>query len=213
VKAWGCEVTVAQKLDLVKEFGPLYRPSAGNVTVVDVPRLSFFMIDGEGNPNTARSYLEAIEALYASSYTLKFIIKQGPQAIDYGVMPLEGLWWTGDGGQPDFMRKDAWQWTAMIMQPDFVTAEQAGEAVQQAQRRRNLPGLARIQFESFEEGLAAQMLYRGPYAAEQPAIERLHAFIRERGCRLRGKHHEIYLSDPRRTAPERLRTIIRQPFG
>jgi hypothetical protein len=202
-----------QKLDLLKQLKGFYSASAKEATVVDVPRLTFFMVDGAGDPNTAQSYREAVEALYAAAYTLKFAIRKGPQAIDYGVMPLEGLWWVEGDGPPDFGRKDVWQWTAMIMQPDFIATDQALAAVAEAQRKRDLPGLSRIGFDSFQEGQAAQVLHIGPYAAEQPTIARLHAFIEQHGGRLTGKHHEIYLSDPRHTAPERLRTIVRQPFS
>jgi hypothetical protein len=200
-------------IDLIKQHGLLYSPPKNAITVVDVPALTFFMIDGTGDPNTAQAYQEAVEALYAASYTLKFMLKRGPEAIDYRVMPLEGLWWTDAGDMPDFTRKDTWHWTAMIMQPEFVTPEQAAAAVAQARAKRPLPGLERLRFAPFAEGQAAQVLYIGPYADERPTIERLHTFIRERGGALVGKHHEIYLSDPRRAAPEKLKTVIRQPFA
>jgi hypothetical protein len=201
-----------EKIDLVKQLKHLYNPPKNQITVVDVPAMSFFMVDGQGDPNTAPAYREALEALYAASYTLKFMLKQAPDGRDYRVMPLEGLWWTEGDGSFDFAHKDAWSWTAMIVQPDFITAGQAEEAVAKARAKRDLPGLARIRFERFEEGRAAQILYVGPFADEGPTIARIHAFIAERGGRLTGKHHEIYLSDPRRTAPEKLKTVIRQPF-
>jgi hypothetical protein len=201
-----------EKIDLSKQLKHLYTPPKNAVTVADVPTMNFFMLDGRGDPNTSQEYQEALEALYAASYTLKFMVKQGAAAIDYRVMPLEGLWWTDEGGGTDFSRKDAWSWSAMIMQPDFITAAQANEAVGKARAKRDLPGLARIRFERLEEGRAVQILYVGPYAGEGPTIERIHAFIVERGGRLTGKHHEIYLSDPRRAAPEKLKTVIRQPF-
>ena len=198
--------------DLKKRFSALYSPSAREVSIVDVPLMSFLMVDGEGDPNTAVSYQDAIQALYSVSYTLKFMLKQGPEAVDYIVMPLEGLWWTEGGGMQDVASKDGWRWTAMIMQPDAITAEHVRRAIERAQTKRDLPALPRLRFASFEEGRAAQVMHIGPYAAEAPAIERLHAFIEAHGGRLTGKHHEIYLSDPGRTAPERLKTIIRQPF-
>jgi hypothetical protein len=201
-----------EKIDLVKQLKHLYSPPKNQVTVVDVPAMSFFMVDGQGDPNSALAYREALEALYAASYTLKFMLKQAPDGRDYRVMPLEGLWWTAEDGGFDYAHKDAWNWTAMIMQPEFITAGQAEEAVAKARAKRDLPGLARIRFERFEEGRAAQILYLGPFAEEGPTIARIHAFIAEQGGRLTGKHHEIYLSDPRRTAPEKLKTVIRQPF-
>jgi hypothetical protein len=171
------------------------------------------MVDGAGDPNTAVAYREAVEALYSVAYTLKFAIKR-EMGRDFRVMPLEGLWWADD--LSDFMsgRKDAWRWTALIAQPDVVTAGHVDEAVRQLARKKELPALSRLRLEPFTEGLAAQLLYLGPYADEAPAIARLHAFIREQGYEFDGhtqKHHEIYLSDPRRTAPEKLKTIIRQP--
>jgi hypothetical protein len=193
----------------------LLKASAGRVDVVDVPPLTFLMLDGTGNPNTSTAYREAIEALYAASYTLKFALKKAA-GRDYRVGPLEGLWWVPGVEQQSFAEmmshKEDWLWAMMIAQPDDVAAEQVAGAIEQARRKRPLPGLARLRCERFHEGLAAQILHVGPYAAEWPTIERLHAFIREQGYHPRGKHHEIYLGDPRRAAPERLRTIIRQPI-
>ena len=200
-------------LDLKKKLQDLYSPSAKAISVVDVPPLRFLMVDGEGDPNTSRAYKEAIEALYGLSYTLKFMVKRQHPEHDYRVMPLEGLWWTDTAGGPDFTRKDTWKWTAMIMQPDAVTAGLFEEAKQELNAKKHPPGLVRVRFDAFHEGAAAQILYVGPYADERPTIERLHAFIREQGHELHGRHHEIYLSDPNRTAPARLKTIIRQPFA
>lgn len=200
------------KMDLKKELKHLYSPSAKQVTVVDVPQMNFLMIDGEGDPNTAPAYQNAVEALFAVSYTLKFMVKKDENQIDYTVMPLEGLWWVDDMTQFSLKNKDAWKWTAMIMQPEFVTLELVSEAVNQVEKNKGLKSVARIRFEPFREGKAAQIMYFGPYSEEASTIERIHRFIREQGNRLRGRHHEIYLSDPRRTAPEKLKTVIRQPF-
>ena len=190
----------------------LYRPSPKVVAVVDVPELPFLMVDGTGNPNTAPAYAEAIEALYSISYTLKFMLKRGPAALDYAVMPLEGLWWADDMAAFTSLDKDAWRWTMMIAQPEAITEELFRQAVAQAGRKKAAPGLPRLRLERFCEGRAMQILHIGPYATEGPTIERLHRFIAEQGCKRRGKHHEIYLSDPRRAAPEKLKTIIRQPI-
>ncbi|HLF25350.1 MAG TPA: GyrI-like domain-containing protein [Anaerolineae bacterium] len=200
------------KIDFKKELKQLYNPSPKQVVAVDVPPLNFLMIDGAGDPNTARAYPQALAALYSASYTLKFMLKKGKAAIDYGVMPLEGLWWAPDMAQFSIADKGAWLWTAMIMQPDFVTEAQVREAVEQAAKKRELPALSQIRLERYHEGLAAQIMYIGPYAAEGPTIAGIHRFIEESGHQLRGKHHEIYLSDPRRTAPEKLKTVIRQPM-
>jgi hypothetical protein len=192
-----------------EEFKRLYSPSAKECVLLEVPSMQFLMVDGKGDPNTSQEYQQAIEVLYSLAYTLKFMLKKrgGP---DFKVMPLEGLWWT-EGEGFDAANKDAWLWTAMIRQPDFVTAAMIEEASAQAKAKRELPALARTRFESFDEGLSAQIMHIGPYADEGPTIERLHAFIHEQGFELSGKHHEIYLGDPRRAAPEKLKTVLRQP--
>ena len=199
------------KIDLKKEFKHLYNPSSKEAVIVDVPRMNFLIIDGAGDPNSAQEYKDAIEALYAVSYALKFAIKK-ERGIDYGVMPLEGLWWAEDMAAFSMENKDMWKWTAMIMQPEHVTKDLLNEALEQLEERRNLPALSKTRFESFHEGLSAQIMHIGPYSAEGPTIERLHSFIKGSGHELRGKHHEIYLSDPRRSAPEKMKTIIRQPI-
>jgi hypothetical protein len=194
----------------------LLKAAAGRVDVVDVPPITFLMVGGEGDPNGSVPYQQALEALYAASYTLKFALKKA-EGRDYKVGPLEGLWWAPSAGAVPIAElmehKDTWAWTMMIAQPDDVTAAQVAGAIEQARRKRPLPALDLLRCERFHEGPAAQTLHIGPYAAERPTIERLHAFIREQGYQLRGKHHEIYLGDPRRAAPERLRTIIRQPIA
>jgi len=200
------------KVDFKKELRQLYKPSPKDVVVVDVPEMNLLMIDGVGDPNTAQEYKDAIEALYSVSYALKFVVKKGESAIDYAVMPLEGLWWVDDMPQFSMENKDALKWTAMIMQPEYVTEGLVNEALRQVEKKKNPPALSKIRFESFHEGLSAQIMHIGPYSAEGPTIERLHNFIKENGYELRGRHHEIYLSDPRRSAPEKMRTVIRQPM-
>jgi hypothetical protein len=203
----------ATKLDLRKELGTLYAPGSREPSFVDVPPLRFIMIDGEGDPNSAPSYRAAIEALYSVSYTLKFAIKQsgGP---DYTVMPLEGLWWADDMSQfrAGYADKSGWKWTAMIHQPDAVTPKLFEEAKQTVLEKKGIAAAAALRLETLHEGPAAQILFVGPYAEEGPAIEAVHRAIASRGARLTGKHHEIYLNAPGRTAPDRLRTIIRQPY-
>lgn len=200
------------KIDFKKQLKHLYNPPSKQVTVVDVPELNFLMIDGEGDPNTSEAYQDAIETLFAVSYALKFAIKRGESGIDFAVMPLEGLWWVEDMTQFSMENKDAWKWTAMIMQPAYVTQQLVEEAVKQVEKKKDLPSLSDMRFEAFHEGTAAQIMYFGPYSEEALTIDKIHGFIRDQGYRLRGKHHEIYLSDPRRTAPHKLKTIIRQPF-
>jgi hypothetical protein len=204
---------MAQKLDLMKDLQPLYRPPVREPVLVEVPALSFLMVDGAGDPNTSPEYAQAVEALFAASYGAKFMVKRGPEATDYKVMPLEGLWWSADMAAFLEGRRDAWEWTMMIVQPPAVTADLIDRAVDEAGRKKDIPALGNLRFEGFEEGLSAQIMHVGAYSEERPTIEGLHAFITEEGYSRRGRHHEIYLSDPRRTAPERLRTIIRQPVG
>lgn len=202
-----------QKIDLKKHWKELYQPSAKAVARVDVPSLNYLMVDGEGDPNTSESFQEAVEALFTLSYTLKFMVKKGERAIDYGVMPLEGLWWSDDPADFVLANKARWKWTLMIAQPEFVTAEDLTAARAELRRKKKEKGQERVRFEAFAEGPSAQILYVGAFADEGPAIERLHQAIAASENSLRGKHHEIYLSDSRKTAPEKLKTILRQPFA
>jgi hypothetical protein len=200
------------KVDFKKQLRHLYNPSAKNVVVVDVPDMQFLMVDGIGNPNTSQEYQGAVEALYAMAYALKFLLKK-EQGVDYVVMPLEGLWWVPDMREFSIEHKETWLWTMMIAQPEEVTAVLFERACVQMQRKKPSPALAKLRLEPFHEGLAAQIMHLGPFAAEGSTIARLHAFIREQGYAFDGiqqKHHEIYLSDPRRAAPEKMRTVIRQ---
>ena len=205
-------MTAAKKIDYKRELHELYVPGREPV-MVEVPELSFAMIDGHGDPNTTPGFADAVEALYTVAYAAKFTVKRAPEGIDYGVMPLEGLFWTSDMSPFTTQDKSAWDWTLMIMQPDLVTPEVFNAAKAAASARKSLDSISSVRLERFAEGFACQVLYVGPYAAEGPTIQRLHAFIAERGFTRTGKHHEIYLSDPRRAAPERLKTIVRQPLS
>ncbi|MGA2470913.1 MAG: GyrI-like domain-containing protein [Solirubrobacteraceae bacterium] len=200
------------RIDYKHELRELY--AAGREPgIVEVPELTYLMIDGHGDPNTATEYGEAVEALYAVAYAAKFAIKRAPDGVDYGVLPLEGLWWTPDISTFTTDDKSAWYWTMMIMQPDVVTAEVFADAVEKAAKKKSPQTIGRLRLERFTEGPAAQMMHLGPYAAEGPTIKRLHAFIAQQGYEHAGKHHEIYLSDPRRAAPEKMKTILRQPIA
>jgi hypothetical protein len=206
------------KLDLRKELKYLYAPSAKMVEVVEVPELQFAMIEGRiglgEEPGTSPAFQEALGALYGISYTLKFMSKlRAENPIDYTVMALEGLWWTA-AGEFDFDKKDEWQWTAMILQPDHITPAMFQEGLEQLRKKRgDSPALGQLRLERFHEGLAMQIMHIGPYAEEPHTIERMMVFAQENGYRLRGKHHEIYLGDPRRARPEKLKTILRQPIA
>jgi len=199
------------KIELKKELKHLYDPSSTEVSVVDVPAFNFLMVDGAGDPNNSQEFQDAMDAVFSVSYTLKFMVKKGKTAVDYAVMPPEGLWWTGDMAEFNMEDKDSWLWTVMIMQPPVLTRELVAEAVAQVEKKKNPPALSKLRFESYREGLSAQIMHLGPFSAEGPTIKRLHDFIRENGYELAGKHHEIYLSDVRRITPEKWKTVIRQP--
>ena len=204
-----------KKIDLRKEFKYLYAPSAEKVEIVDVPKFDFIMIDGKIQPGetpaTSQEFQDAIDALYGASYTLKFMSKlRKTNPIDYTVMALEGLWWT-DSGEFDLNKKDEWKWTMMMMQPEHITEEMYLEALQKLKDKKENPALSKTRFESFHEGLCIQIMHIGPYAEEPRTIEKMKTFAQENGYSLRGKHHEIYLGDPRRAKPETLRTILRHP--
>lgn len=200
-----------KRIDFKKELNQLYRSSAKAVAMVDVPTMNYLTVDGQGDPNTSQAFRDAVEALYALAYTLKFMVKKGTMEIDYGVLPLEALWWADDMAVFTVGDKSQWKWRSMIMQPDFISEAMVGEAAETVIKKKKLPAVERVVFQPFSEGPCAQILHIGPFDREGPTIERLHAWIDERGER-RGKHHEIYLSDTRRVAPEKWKTILRQPM-
>ncbi|MFI5330951.1 MAG: GyrI-like domain-containing protein [Desulfobaccales bacterium] len=199
------------KIDLKKDLKPLYTASANEAVLVLVPPLKYLMFNGFGDPDSNPDFQTGVEALYTVSYTLKFRLKQ-EQALDYVVPPLEGLWWMLLADF-DLDRRNDWRWTLMLPQPEEVTRELLGQGVAAASKKKALPALEKLRLEMYDEGRAAQILHVGPYREEAATIDRLHAFIKEQGFHLCGKHHEIYLSDPRRTAPEKLKTILRQPVS
>ena len=207
-------------LDLKKDFKYLYQPSAKKIEIVKVPRLQFAMVDGAiekgSEPGKSPAFQEATEAMYGISYTLKFMLKKRKSnAIDYPVMALEGLWWV-ENGFFDITVKDNWFYTLMIMQPSVITKDLFEEAREQVRKKRGVsPALAKLRLDYFEEGLCAQVMHIGPYATEPATIERMREFMKENGYRdnvgPNGKHHEIYMGDPRKAAPEKLKTVLRHP--
>lgn len=202
------------KVDYKIELKELYSPTTEQPQVIDAPAMNFIMIDGRGDPNNAMEYTSAIEALYPVAYTIKFMLKK-ETGQDFAVMPLEGLWWAEDMSTFTQQDKSNWLWTAMIMQPEIVTQDLYDRAVKLVSTKKNPSALPKVRFESYVEGRAAQVLYTGPYSDEGPTIQRLHEFIREQGGTIdehNKHHHEIYLSDSRRTVPTKLKTIIRQPY-
>ncbi len=198
-------------IDLRRELAACYRVGRRPV-LVDVPALNCLMVDGTGDPNTSPAYREAVEALFTLSWTIRFALKRGG-ILDHRVMPLEGLWWAPDMAAFTSMDKSAWHWTALIVQPDVLEGTRLSELRAEVMKKKDLPALERVRLERWTEGRAAQVRHVGPYSEEAPTIAALHAFIGQEGLQLSGKHHEIYLGDPRRAAPEKLRTIIRQPVS
>jgi hypothetical protein len=201
------------KLDLKKEFKNLYNTSAKDVSVVKVPKQKAVAIEGKGNPNTSVEFKNAIEALYPVAYALKFAYKK--QNKDFAVMPLEGFWWTPDMKDFTIKNKDIWLWQLCIVQPDFVTNEAFDTAALQVTKKKAPASLSKVKFITLDEGNSAQILYIGPFANEGPTIKKLHDFIQKNDHSFDGlkqKHHEIYLSDMRKTAPEKMKTILRQSF-
>jgi hypothetical protein len=201
-----------QTIDFKKQLKHLYQPPTKEVVIVDVPDMNFLMEDGVGDPNTSQEYAEAVEVLFQVSYALKFLVKKGSLAIDYGVMPLEGLWWADDMSAFTAGDKSNWLWTMMIMQPDFVTSEMVEKAMQDIKKRKNPAAIFKLRFEAYVEGKAAQIMHVGPFSEEGPTVEKVHQCIDSMGER-RGKHHEIYLTDIRKADPAKWKTVIRQPFA
>ncbi len=207
-------------LDLKKQFKNLYQPSAKKIEVVQVPGLQFAMIDGAiekgSEPGKSPQFAEATQALYGLSYTLKFMLKKRKtDAIDYPVMALEGLWWVEDGFF-DITVKDNWFYTLMIMQPEVITQDIFEEAREQVRKKKgDSPLLSKVKLAHFEEGLCVQTMHIGPYATEPETFDRMKEFMQENGLQdnvgPNGKHHEIYISDPRKAAPEKMKTVLRHP--
>ena len=207
-------------LDLKKQYKGLYQPSAKKPVLVQLPNLQFAMIDGfiekGSEPGRSQSFADATQALYSLSYTLKFMLKKRKtNAIDYPVMALEGLWWVEDGTF-DIFRKDNWFYTLMIMQPDVITPQIFEEAREQVRKKKgDSEMLSNLRLEHFQEGLCVQVMHIGPYATEPATVDRMRAFALENGFKdnvgPNGKHHEIYISDPRKVAPDKMKTVLRHP--
>lgn len=199
------------KVDLRKEFRELYAPSSRDFSVVDVPRLPFLMVDGEGDPNTADAHRRAVEALYSVSYAVKSACRR-ELGRDHVVAPLEGLWWAEDPAVFTRRAKDEWRWTMMIMQPGWIGPDLVEQAIAATAARKELLALPLLRFADRDEGTAVQILHVGSYDDEAPTLRRLHQeYLPAHGLEFNGPHHEVYLSDPRRAQPSRLRTVLRQP--
>jgi hypothetical protein len=200
------------KYDVKRALPELYAPKNREWALVTVPEQRFIAVSGQGDPNTAPRYARAVEALYAVAYTLKFASKNAGR--DFVVGPLEGLWWSADPAVFTARAKDSWQWRMLISQPDWITAATVDEAVATALAKKKLPAIEAVEQETLHEGLCAQLLHVGSYDDETPAMTTLHSgYLPAAGLTERGHHHEIYLGDPRRTTPEKLKTVLRQPVS
>ncbi|MGO4590537.1 GyrI-like domain-containing protein [Paenarthrobacter sp. 2TAF44] len=199
------------KVDFKKHI-ETYKAAHGRFSVVTVPALQFLMVDGHGDPNTSQDYTDALAALYPVAYKMKFFSKQ-ELGRDYTVMPLEGLWWADDMDTFTSARdKSRWDWTLLNMVPDWLTQDHFEDARQIVGKKGQGTAIDGLRLETFNEGLSVQTLHIGPYDDEGPVLAEMHnRFIPGESLMMSGKHHEIYLSDPRHTAPEKLRTILRQP--
>ena len=198
-----------QKIDVVKAHRAEYAQPKSPV-LLRIEPAQYLAHEGEGDPN-GPGFAEAIGALYGAAFTIKMRKKR--EGTDYTVAPLEALWWTP--GDSPFLpgSKYSWRWTALIRTPELVTAGDLEIALAELERKGKGPAVQGVRLQRLEEGECVQVLHLGPYSAEPPSIEALHAFAAQQGRTLTGRHHEIYLSDPRRVPPERLKTILRQPVA
>ena len=198
--------------DVKRELKEFYAPKNREWALVDVPPQQFIAVSGKGNPNTAPEYARAVEALYAVAYTVKFASKRAGR--DFVVGPLEGLWWSPDPEVFTTRAKDEWLWRMLISMPDWLTAEDVKEAAVAALAKKKLPAIASVEHETLHEGRCAQVLHVGSYDDETPILTQLHTeYLPAHGLTERDRHHEVYLGDPRRTAPEKLKTVLRQPVS
>jgi hypothetical protein len=208
-------IKMPAKVDFKKSMKNLYQPSAKEVVIVNVPEMQFLMIDGIGSPGDSKEYQDALATLYPVAFKTKFLSKT--KGKDYVVPPLEGLWWADNMEDYRSGNRDKWKWTMMIRQPDWITKELIKEAIQIT--KKNKPELSElldiVRLESYAEGQCAQIMHLGPFSEEGPTVDKVHNFIKDQKGKYDGlnqKHHEIYLSDPRRAKPENMKTVIRQPF-
>ena len=207
-------------LDLKKQYKHLYQPSASKIEIIQVPCLQFAMVDGAiekgSEPGKSPSFAEATQAMYGMAYTLKFMLKKRKtNPVDYPVMALEGLWWVEEG-MFEISFKDNWFYTLMIMQPDVVTPDIFEQAREQVRKKKgDSEMLSSVRLAGFEEGLCVQTMHIGRYADEAATVERMRAYMQENGLKdnvgPHGKHHEIYLGDPRKADPAKLKTVLRHP--
>jgi hypothetical protein len=207
---------MTSKVDFKKTLKEFYQPNSKEAVLIEIPEMQFLMIDGMGSPGDSEEYLNALGALYPVAFKVKFLSKA--KGKDYVVPPLEGLWWADNMKNFSQGKRDKWKWTMMIMQPEWITGEMVIEAIDIT--KKNKPELTeflnKLRLEKYKEGKTAQIMHIGPYSEEGSTITKLHDFITQKKGKFNGhekKHHEIYLSDPRKANPTRMRTVIRQPFN
>lgn len=201
------------KIDYKKEYKSLYSCTT-SPTIISVPKLKYLSIEGYGDPNNSSDYQDAVSTLFAISYKIMFLSKKEFN-INYKVMPLEGLWWTEDMSKFSINDKSNWSWNSLIMQPNHISNELFNKALKEVSKKKKLNSISKVKLIYLNENISAQLLHIGPYSDEPANIQILHKFIRNNGGSFDGliqKHHEIYLSDFRKTDPSKLKTIIRQPF-
>jgi len=203
------------KIDYKKEYKDLYLPKQQPV-LIHVPEISFFMVDGSGSPQ-GEEYQRAIQALYALSFTIKMSKMSGNQPEDYFeyvVPPLEGFWCIQEGSF-DSKHKDKWTWTSVIRQPEFVTPQMFDWALEECRKKKPDIDISKVRFETFTEGLCVQVMHIGPYVDESPSLAKITTYIKQNGLiediNEARRHHEIYLGDPRKSPPEKWRTVLRIP--
>ena len=202
-----------EKIDLMKMMVSEYAQKPTGPKIVNVGKHKYLTIEGTGDPNNNSYYSEAVGTLFSLAYALKFHVKRSELAIDYSVMPLEGLWWTDDMSTFSLECRENWFWKMMILQPDFVTADLVEDIKYGVIQKKGTQIIDEIKFEIITEGTCAQIFHQGGYGiAEKPSVDLLHQFIQISGYLLAGRHHEIYLNSPTRVPTEKLRTLIRQPF-
>ena len=204
------------KIDFKKKFKELYQPTAKEVVVVEVPEMQFLMIDGMGSPGDSQEYSNAMAALFPVAFKIKFLSKA--KGKDYVVPPSEGLWWADDMNDYTGGNRDKWKWTMMIMLPDWITKELIEESINITLQKKSeiAKTVKKLRVENYDEGKSAQIMHIGPFSEEGPTVDKVHNFIKNQNGKFDGlkqKHHEIYLSDPRKAKPENMKTVIRQPFS
>ena len=211
-----------KRIDYKKDFKPFFLPSAKEPVLLKVPKFQFLMVEGSGAPG-GKAFQEAIQAVYSAHFTIKFTLKFAKIGPEYTLPPLEALWWTKSGRHFNVKSPSDWQWCVMLMQPPHILKKHLSDAIKTIREkaaakagkkgaRPASPALSKIILAPFAEGLCVQLMHVGPYAKEKPTLDRMEAFAVAKEYQMIGKHHELYLGDPRMTKPEKLKTVLRHPI-